>query len=249
MGLKKAKLRKYWTAADDALIRSLYPKGDVPALAAQLGCTTLSLYQHARAIGVSRDPELVLETCRHLGKRMAELNLGTRFTPGQVSHNKGRKQSEYMSPEAIARTVEKRFKKGHLPHNYKPIGHTRTNKEGYTEIKVRDGDEKNDNFEFLHRKVYEDNFGPIPDGCVVAFKDGNRSNCSPDNLELLTYRENSIRNSVCDKAIVKRWLKVKDNAEVAEYIENYPHLIELKRNELKLNGKLRQLRKKDTGKP
>ena len=38
---------------------------------------------------------------------------------------------------------------------------------------------------FLHRKIYEDNFGPIPKGYHIHHKDGNTENNSPDNLEAL----------------------------------------------------------------
>lgn len=38
---------------------------------------------------------------------------------------------------------------------------------------------------FLHRKIYEDNFGPIPKGHHVHHKDNNPDNNSPDNLEAL----------------------------------------------------------------
>lgn len=42
---------------------------------------------------------------------------------------------------------------------------------------------------FLHRLVYEDNFGKIPKGMHVHHKDGNEGNNSPDNLELLTPKQ------------------------------------------------------------
>jgi len=45
-----------------------------------------------------------------------------------------------------------------------------------------------------------------------------------------------------DTAIVKRYFKIKEPASIAEFIKRYPELIELKRNEIKLNGKLRQLK-------
>ena len=41
---------------------------------------------------------------------------------------------------------------------------------------------------FLHRKIYEDNFGPIPAGYHIHHKDGNTENNSPDNLQALPGR-------------------------------------------------------------
>lgn len=41
---------------------------------------------------------------------------------------------------------------------------------------------------FLHRRIYEDNFGPIPEGYHIHHKDNNPENNSPDNLEALPAR-------------------------------------------------------------
>lgn len=38
----------------------------------------------------------------------------------------------------------------------------------------------------LHREIWRDNFGPIPDGHAVHHKDANTSNNEPSNLELQT---------------------------------------------------------------
>lgn len=44
----------------------------------------------------------------------------------------------------------------------------------------------------LHRAVAETFLGPIPKGKVVNHKNGIKSDCSLSNLEVVTYRENSI---------------------------------------------------------
>lgn len=41
----------------------------------------------------------------------------------------------------------------------------------------------------LHRQIYEDNFGPIPEGYCVHHKDGNPENNDPSNLTLLSHAE------------------------------------------------------------
>lgn len=43
--------------------------------------------------------------------------------------------------------------------------------------------------EALHREVYKDHFGAIPDGCDVHHRDGDTSNNDPSNLECLTSEE------------------------------------------------------------
>ena len=44
---------------------------------------------------------------------------------------------------------------------------------------------------FLHRKIYEDNFGKIPEGYHIHHIDGDTENNSPDNLEALSPSEHS----------------------------------------------------------
>jgi len=46
------------------------------------------------------------------------------------------------------------------------------------------------------RWVWEQLKGPIPPKHLVMFKDGNRSNCAIENLELLSMANNARRNSM-----------------------------------------------------
>ena len=46
-------------------------------------------------------------------------------------------------------------------------------------------------WEFLHRAVWEEHNGPVPEGMVVTFKDSDRLNCDIDNLILVTRGENA----------------------------------------------------------
>ena len=115
----------------------------------------------------------------------------SQFSKGNISHNKGKKQEEFMSPEAIERTKKTRFQKGSIPHNTKYNGYERIGKDGYVEIRVRRG-----KFMHKHRLVWEKEKGPIPEGHLVCFKDGNRRNFEIDNLELIDMKENMIRNSL-----------------------------------------------------
>lgn len=49
-------------------------------------------------------------------------------------------------------------------------------------------------WEFLHRAIWEEHNGPIPDGMYVIFKDNNKLNCDIDNLMLISKAENAIMN-------------------------------------------------------
>lgn len=114
------------------------------------------------------------------------------FEKGHEPMNKGRKQTEYMSPEAIERTAATRFHKGNLPHNTKPIGYERITVDGYVEVKIAmrpSAQNKNDNFPGKHVLAWEAENGPIPEGYCLRFLDGNKQNCSIDNLALVSRAE------------------------------------------------------------
>ena len=49
-------------------------------------------------------------------------------------------------------------------------------------------------FEFYSRYLYKKTFGEIPEGMIVTFKDGNQLNVVPENLILISRKENVIRN-------------------------------------------------------
>lgn len=114
---------------------------------------------------------------------------------GDVSWNKGRKQTDYMSAEAIERTKSTRFKKGNLPHNAKQsdgIIVSRRDKSGRVYKYIRIGLGK---WELLHRHIWEQANGAIPHGFAVVFKDGNTENVVLSNLEMISLTENMLRNS------------------------------------------------------
>lgn len=91
-----------------------------------------------------------------------------------------------------------RFKKGQIPHNgHQPIGTERIDREGYTWVKTamrkKDPRSAHDNWAMKHRLVWEQANGKaVPDGCVVVFADGDRTNFDPENLVLETRSEHAV---------------------------------------------------------
>ena len=109
--------------------------------------------------------------------------LDFRFRPGQVSHNKGIRKV-YPGCEKTW------FSKGHMPHNHKPVGSERINRDGYREIKI----EEPKKWRGLHVLVWEKANGPVPKGYAVVFGDGDRTNVDLENLILLTRAELAVMN-------------------------------------------------------
>lgn len=115
--------------------------------------------------------------------------LDGRFQKGQPPANKGLKQTEYMSPEAIERTKATRFKKGVVPANTKPLGATRICKRD--KIKFRKVKMKGPQWvkwKAEHHIVWEKANGPIPKGHRIIALDGDLTNTDLDNLRMISGR-------------------------------------------------------------
>lgn len=108
------------------------------------------------------------------------------FEPGHIPVNKGKK----MSAEVYAKAAPTMFKKGDIPANHMNIGEYTHTTEGYLVRKVQEQGTQWERFEFVHRKVWKEHNGPIPEGKMVSFLDGDKDNCNIDNLVLIDNHEN-----------------------------------------------------------
>lgn len=84
------------------------------------------------------------------------------------------------------------FKPGNVPATIKPLYYERLSKDKLIEIKVPIPHErKGTATQYMpkQRWVYEQHHGPIPDGYVVSFLDGDRANFEPENLIALSRAE------------------------------------------------------------
>lgn len=114
------------------------------------------------------------------------------FKKGHVPHNKGKKPSD----ETLKKMSATWFSKGHRPSNELPIGAQIYSHDGYLMQKISDDLRVSKKFRWkpVHHIVWEQVNGPIPDGHVVIFLDGNKSNFSIDNLQLVSRAENASMN-------------------------------------------------------
>ena len=101
-----------------------------------------------------------------------------RFEKGRIPFNKGKK-----FPNRPRNSGQ--FKKGNKPPNYLPVGTINFTTDGYPKEKIADPNK----WVLKHRKVWEDNFGPIPEGYSVCFLDGDKTNYDISNLILLSNEE------------------------------------------------------------
>jgi hypothetical protein len=142
------------------------------AIAAHIGCT----------------PDSVKSALR---KHSLKLEGTGRFAPGSVPYYKGKK----LPSDVKAKVAHTWFKKGNLPHNTKHDGHVsvRVDGDGRRYYWIRLAKNKH---QHLHRYLWEQAYGAVPDGHVITFKDGKQENCVLENLECITEAERLARTSV-----------------------------------------------------
>lgn len=206
LGLTKY-TRREWTPEEEQIVKDLYPDTPNSEIMEKLPRHTIhSLYRKAHAMGLKKTDEFRYQLNARLGKMQAENNeafKANQFEKGNEPANKGLRQEEYMSEEAIEATKKTRFKNGHKPHNTKwdgaiTIRHDHPERGGapYAWIRLSEGE-----WEQYSRHQYKKHHGPIPDGMMVTFRDGNTLNCFPDNLTLISREDNARRNYNKEKAI------------------------------------------------
>jgi len=179
--------RHYWTAKEVEILNDLYADLPTANIAHFLQLDIKIVYHKANAIGLKKSTEYLNSS--YSGRMTVERrNKETQFKKGMTPWNKGLKGVNIGGRET-------QFKKGQKPHNTKYDGAISIRNDssgtGYKHIRVSEG-----RWELLQRQVWEQHNGPIPEGMIIAFKNGDSMNCEIDNLTMITREENMIRNSI-----------------------------------------------------
>ena len=174
---------KRWSDAEVMWLEWAYPRTANAEIGQDLGRSPKSIGLKARQIGLRKDPDFAEDQKR-----------ANQFRAGQKAWNSGEKGLHTGGKST-------QFKAGHVPHTWLPIGSEVVDpKDGYLKRKVRDGSvPATYNWEFAHRLEYEKHHGPIPDGHVVCFRDGNRQNVDPSNLEAISRADLARRNTIWNR--------------------------------------------------
>lgn len=198
--------RRFWTDADRAQLQEIYPNLPTAKVAQILSRSVSSISGMADLLGIHKSEEFLNspESGRFKKGQTRPGCIGTQFPKGNVPANKGLRRPGW----APGRMKETQFKKGarsgKAKENWQPIGTIRPDGEGYLRIKVREavhgkeptGFGNSGVWPMLNRHVWEQHHGPIAPGHAVCFKDGNRSNCGIENLELVSRASLARRNSM-----------------------------------------------------
>lgn len=192
------KVYRKWTEAEIDFLRQIYPDHSNEYCSQFLHRSKKACQHKANKLGITKTPEFA--------KQQREKNL---FKKGNVPFNKGKKWEHFMSAEGMCNAAKHQFKGS--PHNTRPHGYEILrapdhNGKRYWWIKPADGRRMMPK----HRWLWEQAYGPIPEGHNVQFKDGDTTNCVLDNLYLITrdkqMRENFDNMSAEDKAAM--WKKI-----------------------------------------
>lgn len=130
--------------------------------------------QFNRRFGVAVNLAALLAFCKRRGFAAGR---DGRFTAGFEPWNKGL-TGLHLSPAT-------EFKPRRLPHNWLPVGTARLNKDGYRELKTAEPKE----WRHVHVLIWESRHGPVPKGCCIIFRDGDKNHLAQDNLACVSRSE------------------------------------------------------------
>lgn len=204
LGLRRNASRKPWTERQINFLRKHYADMTAEEIAVKTSHTKYSVLNMARKLGLKKSREFLQRWGHHVNETAGSRR--HRFQKGHVPANKGKRMEEYMSEDAIERVRKNQFKKGRLPHNTRDVGTDCVHADGYVYHKTKGGTVAK------HRLIWSQHHGEVPEGYVVAFRDGNRQNCDIGNLYLLS-REDNARRRVLEEtpeARAMRMGKVRD---------------------------------------
>jgi hypothetical protein len=201
-----------WTEIELKVLRDNYPDSLTADIARALGRPVGQVYQQAARLGLSKSAAFYASEQAHRldGKKGA----GTRFAKGHKTWNAGMKGLQ-IGGEAT------QFKPGHVggmaAKLYQPIGAERV-RGGYLYRKMRDTGPTHLRWDLVHRINWEAAYGPIPDGHVIVFRNGNCLDVAVDNLELLSRQQLVARNTIHRyppelKALIRLNAKIRRNID------------------------------------
>ena len=181
--------RQFWTDEERAKLAQLYPDLPTAEIEQIMGKTKHAIYYQANKMGLKKSEAFY--AAGHGGRVSKGTTIGRdfQFEKGHNPWNKGTK--------GLCLGGEKTwFMKGQQAFNKKPLGAERLTKDGYLQRKMTETGYPPHDWVEVHRLLWEEHHGPIPEGHVIIFKDGNKKNICIENLEMLTLAENVKRNSI-----------------------------------------------------
>lgn len=169
-----------YTPNEDALLVERYANTLSSELAVIIGVSERSIYNRARKLGLRKSREHIVL----IGKMSSNHpdSIEHRFKKGHIPANKGQR----MPDEIYAKCKATMFHKGNIPPNKVSVGtEIIESKDGYVKVKTAEPNV----WEYKHRLVWQENNGAIPEGFIIQFRNGNRTDCRIENLYMISRAE------------------------------------------------------------
>lgn len=161
--------RRPWTDDDKDFMRENYPHMTNPEIAEALGRTVAAVARRGKQMGLSKTAET-----------RARVNSRNSSKPRRVSPASRRTQ----------------FRSGQQPRNTEPLGAESWTSNGYRIRKVAHHGKQHERWRPVHHLVWEEHYGAVPDGYIIVFRDGDQTNVSVENLEIISRAQRMHQNSV-----------------------------------------------------
>ena len=190
--------RHQWTPHQLAMLQAQYPHQRTTDLAAELGIDIKRVYAKANRMGLRKSDAFLATDASGRILKGGKLSQDTQFKPGQKTWNQG------LSYQPGGRCADTQFKPGSKPYTTMPLGSYRiiTNRgRKYQQLERKTAEVSGPNHKRwtpVARLVWEAAHGPVPKGCIVVFKPGQRTveleQITLDRLECITRAQNADRN-------------------------------------------------------
>lgn len=199
-------MSRLWSEQEISRLKQHYPDRPTKEVASLLNRGLSGVYVMAAKLGLKKSQEF-LDSDESGRLKKGQTRPGTertQFPKGHVPANKGLRRPGWHTGRMKETQFQKGVRLGNAAQNWKPIGTILADREGYLRIKIRDAVHGKEATGFgntkvwplLNRYTWEQHNGPIPPEHLVIFKDGNRKNCSIENLELISRAELARRKSM-----------------------------------------------------
>lgn len=224
--MNKTKARRVWTEEEIEKLIEIYPDTLNKKVAEQLFKTEKQV--------ISKAAHLNLKKSSGFWEKINSRPNAGHFQKSHVPWCKGKKGLQLGD----GRT---RFQKNHIPHNTKQDGMISLRFEKIDRPVLYYRVSSSQWIRYAH-KVFGDYYGEVPPGMVIRHKNGNNLDCRIENLECLTKRDNRLRNSASVNlsdgfivnSLIGKGMEYQEREQLKKALQEYPKLIETKRNLLKL---------------
>lgn len=188
--------KRLWSAAEDALLRKIYPHEPTAVVAKRLRRSQYAVNARADKFGLKKSAAYLASPAAYRFRRGYHKGWDYRFTKGHVPANKGLRRPGWHRGRMKETQFKKGVRQGVAVKLWKPIGTERISKDGYLERKVNNDLPLQRRWRAVHLILWESVHGPLPPGHAVAFKNGDKTDIRLENFELITRRELMARNTV-----------------------------------------------------